>query len=443
MYKKLLLVLLITNLFLANSVFSDGCKWKVKDRWVLKQTGKDTSYNKFFAIGIWGVPAYDINKANSENTRYFQRVTKNFNLIYSRAQDVNDLMADKVKMIGTSEFPWTFGRYLNKKTEGIDYYLQKNNIYSGMQKIRSDIQSSELNGLLKMQTQSILNYSHIDSHIWAPIDEPASGYGWCWYPNVLVELYKTIKSQDPNSLVYIDLVGNGRANHFLTEQIYLSGVNNLNLNEERERKKYEEKVVRYVTEEVRKVSGSRTLVNEKIWFDNIKRTVAGYKDCGDIFGINSYRDFFDNPLLTGVTVDAMFSSLGNDKAVWLFFDSNGYAKFPNTSIEYYLKNVKLQIYISIIHGATGVLFWNDTTINNNDNFRVALPLIKELRRYNNIIMLETNKKECSGEIIYIEKIDVYGKKHIIAANTSKTKKCFISHPLIRRKFLLPMEVFIK
>lgn len=449
MFKKIFLVFLILYLLLSNPVFSVGNKWKIKDRWALKQTGKDTSYNKFFAIGIWGVPGYDIDKMKFGNSkeindsrRYFKKATKDFNLIYSRSQDVNYLMIDKVKMIGTSEFPWIFGSYLNKEAKGIDFYVSNNDIYTGMQKIKNDIQqSNELFLLVKNQINEILKYPYLDARIWAPIDEPASGLGWCWYPNVLSEIYKLIKANDPNSLVYLDLLGNGRGNQYIYQQKYNDSFNDLKSNSKFDKKNYDSKIRSFVKAEMNKAANNSSLLTGE-WYDNVKKTTIGYKDCGDIFGINSYSDFLENPTLVGITVDAIFDSTNKDNPVWLFFDSNCYAKPKKMKLDDYLRNIKLQIYLSIIHGATGVLFWNDLRNENTDNFNVFLTIISQLKKNEYIIKLKTVNKKTKEDIQYIEKIDENNKRHILAVNTNKIKSCSVDHPLIKKKTLSPLEVYI-
>ena len=92
----------------------------------------------------------------------------------------------------------------------------------------------------------------------------------------------------------------------------------------------------------------------RLWVENLRILANAYKENGDVFGINAFRDFYAHPVLAGITVDAMREGLGEGAPIWLYFDGNGYAKPGNVSPSAYLKNVKCQIYTAIVHGATGI-----------------------------------------------------------------------------------------
>lgn len=51
---------------------------------------------------------------------------------------------------------------------------------------------------------------------------------------------------------------------------------------------------------------------------------------------------FSNPILAGITVDAIKTGVGN-MPIWLYFDSNGYSKPNSMPPEYYANIVKCQI----------------------------------------------------------------------------------------------------
>jgi len=155
---------------------------------------------------------------------------------------------------------------------------------------------------------------------------------------------------------------------------------------------------------------------KNIWYENVRIISSAYKNNGNVFSINAFRDFYANPILSGITVDALREGLGGDVPIWLYFDGNGYAKPANVTAEYYVKSVKCQIYTSIIHGATGIFFWNDWS-KTPEVFDVLLPMLKELNGYLPIIKSNTIEMKIDNDLHVMVK-DFNGKKYIIASNTS-------------------------
>lgn len=434
------------------------------DGWVLRKTHSNNGFEKFFAIGIWGIPGYGFtNETSLEETKkspnsssIFIKKSKYFNLILLQSGREKDYMNEKIKLVGTSEIPWILGDYLSKN----QFNLKRNDsIYYVRQKIKKDINLDIVKDHIDKEIQDIItsNERQKSDFIWAPFDEPASGGGWCWSPIVLNSIYKQIKKRNANSLVYIDLAGNGRGNSYLFEKYYLKShlsmpdenapYNSLN-NDVRNNPSnltpfnysYNGKSMYTYKNGQYKISNLDYKDLEKIWYENIKETASGYQSSGDIFGINSYRDFFLYPKLAGITVDAIKAGIKTHPPVWLWFDSNGAYKPSNLSIEEYIKNIKCQIYTSIIHGATGVLFWSDLR-KDPKYFDLLIPLIKELKDNLNVLYLKTIEKKDKGDLQYLIKITNQAHKYIIAVNTNTTDSVLFSHPLSPKKYLKPLEVY--
>lgn len=151
-----------------------------------------------------------------------------------------------------------------------------------------------------------------------------------------------------------------------------------------------------------------TLIN--IWKENIRIISEDYKGNGDVFGINAFLDFYAYPILAGITVDALRTGLGGSKVpIWLYFDGNGYAKPSNLTPSDYLKIVKCQIYTAIIHGATGVLFWNDWS-KTPEVFDELVPIMEELNNNLAIIKLNTLETMVDGDQHVTIKGEKSGKK---------------------------------
>lgn len=130
-----------------------------------------------------------------------------------------------------------------------------------------------------------------------------------------------------------------------------------------------------------------------------------------------------------------------EKPIWLYFDGNGYAKPANVTPENYVKNVKCQIYTSIVHGATGIFFWNDwskTAI----VFDNLLPVLKELNENLYMIYFHTIERKIESDLHVMIKRDGNGGKYIIATNTSKTNDAALNVHGVEKKKLNPLEVYV-
>lgn len=158
-------------------------------------------------------------------------------------------------------------------------------------------------------------------------------------------------------------------------------------------------------------------------------------------GCSAFRDYFAYPVLSGITVDALREGLCPNTPIWIYFDGNGYTKPANMAPEEYIQIVKCQIYTSLIHGATGILFWNDWS-KTPEVFDVLLPMLGELNDNLPVITLETMDKKVDNNLHILIKEDKNGGKHIIATNTSKTDKIKIDIPGVDKEELEPLEVYI-
>lgn len=435
-------------------------KWSVKNGWVVKSNPNNAKEEKFFAIGLWSVPGYTFNKLSEDeesrkfpnNKEQFLKKIKDFNLFYIQSEYGKQYMNHVIKMGGTSEFTWFLqNEYLdNKEGDYASYYM--------MRKLESEQENNSPK--LQKTIKTTIDYTLKEigtsrDFIWAPFDEIATGYkSWAWPTKVTDMIYQKIKERTPNKLVYIDLLGSSSliANSFLFEQDYKNKYGKLPQNPpfsilKRQSKKrtLNDFYVNHNGEAVIQCIDGRWQIDRmtllsfyRNCFENLKKTAQGYKNSGDIFGINSFQYMYNNPALAGITVDAIKAGIGENAPVWLFFDSNGYAKPSGEPTTSYIHNIKCQIYTSIVHGATGVLFWSDLG-KSDEVFNALLPIISELKGYEQILFLDTVKQGVKGDIHYVIKEDNENRKYIIAVNTSD-KKVYFSTKNIKRTLFEPMEV---
>lgn len=396
--------LLFFLLFFTSELYSQRVNWQTDSGWVYKVDNKNNSSHKYFAIGVWGIPDYKYvqqgQKESRKNRIHFQRKTNNFNSVYIQNMFIRDYMVNKTIFVGSSEFNWAFGKFAERN------YSEKGLSNTNKRNLVRDINKNNLN----IEIDNIINsiYSNLSPNkwdvIWAPIDEVDS-----WPPELMNFVYKKIKQKTVNSLIYVNLTGSGRNNSYSRANI------------------------------ARPEFSNNKVVFFEQWHKNIETISNEYRHSGDVFGINSYTDFFNYPKLAGTTVDAIKLGAGKDVPVWLFFDPMGYAKPNNITLNDYIVNVKCQVYTSIIFGATGALFWCDIDkgIRNYDAF---LPLIIELKKNENIITSKTIQKRTDDELHFIIKENSKGERFIIASNTSKSTSALITTPVY--KILKPLEVYI-
>lgn len=127
--------------------------------------------------------------------------------------------------------------------------------------------------------------------------------------------------------------------------------------------------------------------------------------------------------------------------VWLYFDGNAYARPSSVTIPTYIRTVKCQIYTSLVHGATGILFWNDLT-KPTDAFVALQPMLQELKKDLPLIELPTVDRKIAGDLHLMVKQDAAGKKYLIATNTSKTNRVGLPIRVTGKTELAPLEVFV-
>ena len=179
----------------------------------------------------------------------------------------------------------------------------------------------------------------------------------------------------------------------------------------------------------------------RIWAENLRIIANAYKENGDVFGINAFRDFYAHPVLAGITVDALREGLGKGVPIWLYFDGNGYAKPGNVSPSACLKSVKCQIYTAIVHGATGILFWNDCS-KTPEVFNQLIPMMYELNGNLELIVFDTVEKRVDGNLHIAIKKAPDGKECYIATNSSKTADLFFTLSSGKRVKLEPLGVYV-
>lgn len=426
--------------------------------WLYRKNKTNGKNEKFFGIGTWHLPGYSLSETldtdEANKTIYGER-SANFNVIYLDSRYIQPYMTEKIQMI--SNFSNVIHGYLDKisglpKDADKDYYRSHY--------LKANVSNPEFVKIIEDNVDYLKNrYQNFD-RIYAPIDEIAMGGVSRWFipPAVGDMMYETIKKKESDPIVFVDLLGHGRGSTFFFEQNYLKEHSNMpgkppyELLSENARKQTTlpllgfsqahdgSSVYSFDSNGNYSYANLNIAILKNIWFENVKQIAEAYKNNGNVFSINAFRDFYANPILAGITVDALKAGLG-DKPIWLYFDGNGYAKPTNVTPKNYINSVKCQIYTSIVHGATGVFFWNDWS-KTPEVFDALLPVLKELNENMDIIYLPTIEKKIDNDLHIMIKQDKNKTKYIIATNTSKTTTLPLGIQGLQKTSLPPTEVYV-
>lgn len=173
------------------------------------------------------------------------------------------------------------------------------------------------------------------SMIYYLMDEPDAGYAtdhhWAFTDSLLKRFYDQRRS---GTLAYIDL-GPVTGSKFLYEKRY-------------PRRAPDQGSARYFAS----LKHSFDTVDE-----NVRVTSSAYAPAADILGINSYDATNRKPSLLGEAVGWIQESSGY-KPVWPWVSAE---QSRYTTEQSLYSTVRPQLFSAIVHGATGILFYNDQT----------------------------------------------------------------------------------
>lgn len=434
-------------------------KQEVKDTesWVYRKSNLSGRGEKFFGIVHYNFPGYLHHRdpdPDGSNEAIFKAKTTYVNTIVIDDKFVKPYMHNKV-LIPSNYLRWRIQNYLDKQNlqDGAD------KDYYRTQFLKENVNNinfvSELDNGIDVLKNKFKNYDME----YNTIDEIALG-GLGHYhtpPSVGERIYDRIKRKESNPLVLVDLLGHGRGSSFFFEQNYLKEHTSMpkdppyELLSEQARANNTIPLLGFFeaydgTPVYNFDSNGRYSYNnidfesyKKMWFENVKQIAAAYKNSGNLFSLNAYNDFFKYPILSAITVDAIKAGVG-DMPIWIYFDGNGYSKPASMSVEDYVNEVKCQIYTSIVHGATGVMFWSDTT-KEPYVFDALTPMLKELNENVRIFKMNTEETKIANDLHIMIK-EEKGKKYIIASNTSKTNSVALNVDNINKNTLAPLEVYV-
>lgn len=434
-------------------------KPEIKDTesWVYRKNNLSGRGEKFFGIVHYNFPGYLHHRdpdPDSRNEAIFKEKTAHVNTIIIDDKFVKPYMSDKI-LIPSNYLRWRIQNYLAKQNipQGVD------KDYYGTQFLKQNVNNVNLVAELDNGIDVLKNKFRNFDLEYNTIDEIALGGLGHYYtpPSIGEKLYDRIKKKENDPLVLVDLLGHGRGSAFFFEQNYLKEHSSMPedppyelLSEEARANKtipllgffeaYDGTPVYNFDRNGRYSYNNIDFESyKKMWFENVKQIAAAYKNSGNLFSLNAYNDFFRYPILSGITVDAIKAGVG-DMPVWIYFDGNGYSKPASMSAEDYVNEVKCQIYTSIVHGATGVMFWSDTT-KEPYVFDALTPMLIELNENVHIFKMNTTESTIINDLHVMIKGDK-GKKYIIATNTSKTTPVSLNVDGVSKKTLGALEVYV-
>jgi len=457
--KKYILFLLVSFMGII-TVFGQQSSWKTKDGWVYRKEAGSSSYKPFFAIGIWNIPGYQPTAMNCtddvyrKKSRSFLNNTDLYNMVYMNPGSDKDAYS-RVEIVGSIPFYDMLFTY-QKSLNGVsldDPYWQ----YKARRHMKYHAKDKRFEVMLDSVIADVVRRDGPVDHVWAPIDEivqGGSGASWTWYPETGEKIKERIKKQEPNTLVYTDLAGMPRGNYYLFEKRYLKTHKSLPSGQPPfEVLSKGTKILpscptygffqgydgrpSYIngTEDYTPFSEVELV---DLIYNNMKICAKDYRKCGDVFGLNCFYDTNRHPILSGISVDGIRAGLGKDRPVWLFFDGNGWSRPEDESVETFVQNLKCQMYTSIIHGATGIMFWNDRD-KSPAVFNELNKVVRELTDHLNVVHLKTIRSYSSGYLNYLIKGNKK-ERYIIATNTSLKESVNLRIEGLNR-ILKPLEVY--
>lgn len=451
-------LVLLSLILTYTSSFSQPIVWKQgDDGWILTKGIDNKTYKKFFAVGFWHIPGYKLSitpDSSIENENVFIQKTKYANIIMIDPRYMKGYMKGKVQMV-TNFSAAVHNSFLNNipglsKGADKDYYRSQY-----LKRAVNDISfENVIDSSINVLTSTFSGYDIA----YAPIDEIALGgvSAWCIPSSVGDKIYERIKKKQPGAIVFADISGHGRGSTYFFERRYLQSHSSLpphppyELLPEEFRTYMQKPLLGFSLAHDGSgvydiTNGSYSYKNydrdalRKLWYENVKQLSDSYKNNGNVFSINAFRDFYSDPYLAATTVEALKQGTGG-KAIWLYFDGNGYAKPENVTPYDYMKNVRCQIYTAIIHGATGVFFWNDWK-KTPEVFDALQPVLKELNENLGTIYLKTKSGKTDGNLHMIIKESENGDTSVIASNTSLKESISFRIGDITRK-LPPLGIYI-
>lgn len=453
---KYLLIFLIINIISTSLIRSNESKWHVQEGWAYRNS------EKFFAIGIWGIPKYNfiLNTVDTsnENKSIFQETAEIFNLIYTQLAREQEYMSNSLLFTGASAFRWKMLKgYSGNHAYKLDLNDNGELDYKEMQFFKNNLNNYYKTYIKTAVVSEIKERLKSYDYIWFLMDEPdTGGRGWVWYPSILQAYHNAVKELADSALTFVDLFGTIRGDRLLYELKYIE---KFNLLPDDLPSGTDSTLMQgdpnWLDSYLYSSNGTPVYVFDKHtnswkpqainkfkdqYYSNVYKIATMYNTVADIIGVNCYTDFLFYPDAAGIVVDAIKAACGKDKPVWLFFDGAAHQKRESMSFDDYAQVIKCQIYTSIVHGASGVLFWSKT-----DTDPKYWKLVKQLA-----IELDINSSIFKGieiesrrvnSIHYSIRVTQSNKKYAIIVNTDFNH----SFPFILKNksiILKPLEVKI-
>ncbi len=437
-YKNFIILIFPIYLLFSNHTIT-GSNWNIKNGWIYKNN------EKYFAIGLWNIPGYEYiadDDIKMQNIALFKDASKYFNIIYIQSGRQQNFMKTNNIFTGGSHFKWSF---LKGFKGDIKYKTDKNGNqlidYEEMYFIRHNLEKYYKWYIKTNIVEEIRNRFNGYDYIWFLADEPnTGGKGWFWHPRIMKEVNNAVHSINKSAITYIDLFGNIRGDRLAYEKNYIRKFGSMPASlpvgfdsetfMQGDPKKMDTynysydglSIYKYAHVKERWERRPIEVFRDKFFY-NVQSAASAYDSCADVLGVNAYKDFYEYPEVAGETVQAIKAGCGDDKPVWLFFDAQAYvAQDRKLKNEEYFKNVKCQVYSSIVNGASGVLFWtNSQQSPDKEYWEMIKGLATELRDNSDIFKAKVLEKGYKEFIHYAIYELPNSCKNLILVNTSKTE----------------------
>ena len=209
----------------------------------------------------------------------------------------------------------------------------KDKDYYRSQHMKKIADTPEFEEYLDAEIKKILETLPNNQYIYSHIDEIALGgvSKWAVPPVMGAKINEKLKQNDPGALLFVDLLGHSKGSTYLFEKKYLQthdalpedppyefatpGAQDCNIPLLGFYQAYNGLPVYKFSDGKYFYSNYDFEILKSIWYENTKLVATGYKGCGNVFGINAFRDHFSYPALAGTTVDALRAGLGENTPI--------------------------------------------------------------------------------------------------------------------------------
>ena len=479
------LALLLLVLWAAGSAeAASPSRWRVRDGWLQRSRDGGAHYEPFFVLALWGAPGWQ-GSADGDPAVQAKLIeaARHFNVIHTRGVDLPDIdrylpdsLRDTVFMVGLATFNDRFldpakGRRYSGPVPLRFVASSGRPDYASVRALEAALAVGGMDDYMDGIAQSVqrgVDQTWADGRgldtLWNLADEPDANYdGWLWPPALIAAYRRAVGRIAPGAVTFMGisavtgnlycferlLTADGRrplppALPRTPAELPASFPADAVRDWQGDPDHYASYLFMADGTPARLDAGTRynawTLLRPRMEA-TVRVTAEGYADCADAFGLNRYGAFQRYPALAGECVDAIRSACGATAPIWLFFDGLG----RDDDLDYWA-NLRCQVYTSLVHGASGVQFWQPGSADRNPSdfwWQRVKGLADELRALAPLLAGTVEGRQVTAEGAHLVILaDRAGVRTLVATNPNFKTRCDLDLPGVYQGSLAPLGVLV-